>query len=160
MKFWNNIKEKLLNSEDFLELRSSSIKDILNGNILNKKFVRRQFKLLLLIAVLLIIYIDNRYNCEKHIAQEVKLKQELQDIKFESLTISAELTELSRRTYVLNYIQSRNLDLRESTVAPTVINILSPKQEESERKAQEERDRIIERLAKDTISNEEEVIEQ
>ncbi|MFV0470970.1 MAG: FtsL-like putative cell division protein [Paludibacteraceae bacterium] len=116
-KIWDTIK----GSEDFSDIKSSSLRDILNGNILKKRFLQKQYGLFILIAILTVIYVDNRYSCETQIAREVKLKKELQDVKFESLTISAELTTLSRRSYVLNYIRENGLLLKESPVAPIVI---------------------------------------
>ena len=75
MSFFNKILETIKGNEDFSELKSSSFRDFLNGNILNKNFVRRQFVLMILIAVLAFFYIDNRYYCEKQISEEVNLKQ-------------------------------------------------------------------------------------
>ena len=115
--------QTIIGSEDFSELRSSKFRDFLNGNILKKRFIQKQYGLLILVAVLIFLYIDNRYYCETQMAREVKLKKELEDIKFESLTISAELTTLSRRSYVLDYINQKGLNLQESPIAPIVITV-------------------------------------
>ncbi len=155
MSFWNKILETIKGNEDFSELKSSSFRDFLNGNILNKNFVRKQFKLMILIAVLTVFYIDNRYFCEKQIAEEVRLKKELQDIKFESLTISAQLTTLGRRTYVLDYINSKGLDLKESAIAPVVIEEPDLEKEEELKKAKEEHKVATEKIKNDTTQNEE-----
>lgn len=158
MSFWNKIIETIKGNEDFSELKSSSFRDFLNGNILNKNFVRKQFKLMLLLAFLAFIYIDNRYFCEKQITEEVKLKKELQDIKFESLTISAKVTTLGRRTYVLDYINSKGLDLKESANAPVVIEEPDLKKEEELKKAKEEHNKATEKIKQDTTQNEEYII--
>ncbi|VBB48111.1 conserved hypothetical protein [uncultured Paludibacter sp.] len=121
MSWIKNIFETIVGSEDFSELKSSKFRDFLNGSILKKRFIQKQYGLLILIAVLIFIYIDNRYTCESQITREIKLKKELQDVKFESLTISAELTTLGRRSYVLNYINEQGLNLKESPVAPIII---------------------------------------
>jgi hypothetical protein len=83
--FWNKIVELVKGNEDFSDIKSSTFRDVLNGNILSKKFIKKQYGLFLMIAVLAFIYVDNRYYCEKQISKEVKLKKELQDVKFESL---------------------------------------------------------------------------
>ena len=157
MSFWNKILETIKGNEDFSELKSSSFRDFLNGNILNKNFVRRQFVLMILIAVLAFFYIDNRYYCEKQISEEVNLKQELQDIKFESLTISAQLTTLGRRTYVLNYINEKGLELKESSIAPVIIEEPDLKKEEEIKKAKEEHQKATEKIKQDTTQNEESI---
>ena len=135
MGFWNKIVELVKGNEDFSDIKSSTFRDVLNGNILSKKFIKKQYGLFLMIAVLAFIYVDNRYYCEKQISKEVKLKKELQDVKFESLTISAELTKLSRRTYVLDYIASKGLNLKESPYAPVVIEEPDPEKDETIKKA-------------------------
>lgn len=123
MNWLKKILEVIIGSEELSELKSSKFRDFLNGNILKKRFIQKQYGLFALSAVLIFIYIDNRYACEAQIAQEVKLKKELQDIKFESLTISAQLTTLGRRTYVLDYIAEKGMNLKESAVAPIVITV-------------------------------------
>ncbi len=159
MSFWSKIVETIKGNEDFSELKSSRFRDILNGSILSKNFITKQYKLLGMIAVLAVIYISNSYHCEKQISKEVELKKELQDIKYESLTISAELTKLSRRTYILNYINERGLELKESPYAPVVIKEPDPVEYEAIKKAKEEHKVATDNVKNDTTSNEE-TIEQ
>lgn len=158
MGFWSKIKESINKNEVISELRSSSFRDFLNGNILNKNFVRKQFRLMLLLAILAFFYIDNRYYCEKQIAEEVNLKQQLQDIKFESLTISAQLTTLGRRTYVLDYINEKGLELKESAIAPVIIEEPDLKKEEAIIKAKEDHQKATEKIKQDTTQNEEIIV--
>ena len=75
-----------------------------------------------MIALLTFIYIDNRYYCETQLADEIKLKKQLQDIKYESLTISAELMQLSRQSNVEKMIRDRGVDIEATTTPPIVIN--------------------------------------
>lgn len=123
MSRFNKILEAIIGSEELAELKSSKFRDFLNGNILKKRFIQKQYGLLALVAVLIFIYIDNRYSCESQVADEIKLKKELEDIKFESLTISSELTTLGRRSFVLDFINQKGLQLKESPVAPIVISV-------------------------------------
>lgn len=159
MNFWRKITDLVRGNEDFPELKFSSIRYILNGSILNKGFIRKQYKLILLIAFLAFFYIDNRYYCEKQLAREVQLKKELQDIKFESLTISAQLTTLGRRTHILNYIETKGLSLKESANPPIVIEEPNKKKQTAALKAKEAHKQATERIKKDTTQNEE-IIEQ
>jgi cell division protein FtsL len=114
--------EKIRQSEDLSDLRSSSVRDILNGNILTKKFIRRQYLLIILMVVLSIVYIDNRYSSEKQITGITELKRKIQDAKYESLTISAELMEISRQSNIVLLLQSKGIDLRPGDTPPIVID--------------------------------------
>jgi cell division protein FtsL len=114
--------EKIRQSEDLSDLRSSSVRDILNGNILTKKFIRRQYLLIILMVVLSIVYIDNRYSSEKQITSITELKRKIQDAKYESLTISAELMEISRQSNILLLLESKGIQLRPGDTPPIVID--------------------------------------
>ena len=122
MSFFKNIVERIRQSEDLSDLRSSSVRDILNGNILTKKFIRKQYLLIILLVALSIGYIDNRYSSEKQIATMVMLKKNIQDAKYESLTISAELMEISRQSNLLLLMESKGMQLKPGNTPPIVIN--------------------------------------
>lgn len=122
MSFFKNIVERIRQSEDLSDLRSSSVRDILNGNILTKKFIRKQYLLIILLVALSIGYIDNRYASEKQIATMVMLKKNIQDAKYESLTISAELMEISRQSNLLLLMKSKGMQLKPGNTPPIVIN--------------------------------------
>jgi len=121
MSFFKNIVERIRQSEDLSDLRSSSVRDILNGNILTKKFIRKQYLLIILLVALSIGYIDNRYASEKQIANMVMLKKNIQDAKYESLTISAELMEISRQSNLLLLMESKGMQLKPGSTPPIVI---------------------------------------
>ncbi len=121
MSWIKKIAEAIIGSEDLSDLKSSSVRDILNGNILTKRFFQKQYGLLLLIAVLAFLYVDNRYYCETQLAKEIELKKKIQDVKYESLTISAELMQLSRQSNVLKMINERGVNLIRTSTPPIVI---------------------------------------
>ncbi len=118
MGWFKNIINEIKGSEDFSDIKSSSIRDILNGNILTKKFIQKQYGLLIMIAVLCFVYVDNRYYCETQLNRENQLRKELKEIKYESLTISAELMQISRRSNILKMIEEKGLKLTEATQPP------------------------------------------
>ena len=78
-----------------------SLRSILGGEILVHSFLRRQVYLLILIVILTILYIDNRYSSQQELIEIDRLKKELTDIKYDALTISSELTEKSRQSRML-----------------------------------------------------------
>jgi len=117
-KRWSDIK----GSEVVSDITSSSVRDVVSGDVLTKKFIQKQYGLLIMIAVLAFVYIDNRYYVETQMNRENRLRRELRDVKYESLTISAELMRISRRSNVLRMINERGLDLIESTEPPVRID--------------------------------------
>ena len=101
--------------------KSNSLKSIL-GDILATDFFRRQTKLLVLIMVLIIFYIHNRYASQQQQIEIDKLKKELIDIKYDALTRSSELMEKSRQSRIEDYISTKESDLQTSTHPPYLIS--------------------------------------
>lgn len=121
MSWFKKIADAIRGNEDFSDIKTSSVRDILNGEILTKKFFQKQYGLLIMIAVLTFLYVDNRYYCETQLAKEIELKKKIQDGKYESLTISAELMEISRQSNVMREVNANGLGLIENTTPPIVI---------------------------------------
>lgn len=127
MSWFKKITDAIRGSEDFSDIKSSTARDILNGNILTKKFFQKQYGLLIMIAALTFLYVDNRFYCEKQLANEIDLKKKILDAKYESLTISAELMEISRQSNVMKLVNANGIDLIESQSPPVVIEDSIPK---------------------------------
>lgn len=121
MSWIKKIAEGIKGNEDFSDIKSSTIRDIINGNFLTKKFFQKQYILLLMIAFLLFMYIDNRYYCETQMIKVIEMKKKIQDVKYESLTISAELMELNRQSNIQNMVKEKGLNLVETNIPPVVI---------------------------------------
>jgi len=120
MSWFSKIIENIKGSEDFSELKSSSFRDILNGNIFTKRFFIKQIGLLIMIVVLFIFYIGNRYEYESELTYQNKLEKEVQDKKYESLSISAELMQVSRQSNVEKMLKERGIKLHEP-LSPLVV---------------------------------------
>ena len=85
---------------------AKSIRSILGGDILANDFFKRQTRLLILIMILTVLYIDNRYSSQQELIEIDKLKKDLIDIKYDALTRSSELMEKSRQSRIEEYISS------------------------------------------------------
>ena len=96
-------------------------KEIIGGDILATDFFRRQTKLLVLIMLLVLFYIHNRYDCQQQLIEIDKLKKELIDIKYDALTRSSELMERSRQSRIEEYIKEKESDLQTSTHPPYLL---------------------------------------
>ena len=84
-------------------------------------FFKRQTSLLILIMVLTILYINNRYECQLELIEIDKLKKELTDIKYDALTRSSELMEKSRQSKIEEYISNEEIHLETATSRPYLI---------------------------------------
>ena len=98
-----------------------SIKSILGGDILANDFFKRQTSLLILIMVLTILYINNRYECQQEMIETDRRKKELTDIKNDALTPSYELMEKSRQSRIEEYISTEESHLETATSRPYLI---------------------------------------
>ena len=93
--------------------KRTSLKNIIGGDILATDFFRRQAGLLFLIMVLIIIYINNRYECQLQLIEI--------DNKYDALTRSSELMERSRQSRIEEYIATKESDLQTSTNPPYLL---------------------------------------
>lgn len=98
-----------------------SIRSILGGDILANDFFKRQTRLLILIMILTILYIDNRYSSQQELIEIDRLKKELTDIKYDALTRSSELMEKSRQSRIEEYISTEESPLETATNRPYLI---------------------------------------
>ncbi|MCQ2188377.1 MAG: hypothetical protein MJZ00_00440 [Paludibacteraceae bacterium] len=77
--------------------------------------------MIVFIGLLCILMVENRYACDKQLAQIVKLKKALEDAKYEALTVNAELSQHSRQSNVKRLISDQGIDIAESTLPPFII---------------------------------------
>jgi len=87
----------------------------MNGDILTTEFVRSQVFLFLLFCVIAIFYIDNRFACEQQIVKINRLKEQLTNAKYEALTTSSILMQISRQSQVSTEVNSKGIDLQPSS---------------------------------------------
>jgi len=96
-------------------------REIVGGDILATGFFSRQAKLIILIMILTMIYVQNRYAHQQQIIELDQLKKELTDIKYNALTRSSELMERSRQSKIEEYINKEETDLQTATNPPYLI---------------------------------------
>ena len=112
-------------TEDELPLSSNfTLRKILGGDILSTRAIRRQVPLFLLITFFLIIYVSNRYSCQKYLIEIDRLNKELTDAKYRALSSSSQLTERCRESHVLDLLKN-NQDsvLKIASQPPYIINV-------------------------------------
>ena len=119
MKEQNTNKQK--KQKENTSPKHMSIRSILGGDILANDFFKRQTSLLILIMILTILYIDNRYTSQQELIEIDRLKKELIDIKYDALTRSSELMEKSRQSRIEEYISTEESHLETATNRPYLI---------------------------------------
>lgn len=101
-----------------------TLNDILGGEILNTSTVRKQIWLILLISAFAIVYISNRYSFQQNQIKLSELRNDLQEIRYRQRAVSSELTELTRKSKVLDMLkQCQDSTLHTSNEPPYKINI-------------------------------------
>lgn len=88
---------------------------VLGGNLLAEDFIVKNARFLLVIFLIIVLYISNRYSCIEKMSKIEKLQRELRDVKHESLTISATLVGVSRETRVEDLVRSKGVELELNT---------------------------------------------
>lgn len=114
----NKVKDIINENEDLKEIKKSSFKDILTGDILNRKFIQKQFPLLVLSLCFIFTYMDNRMSCEQQVLTIDKLNKELANEKYICMVTEAELLENSRIEQVKEIIKKHELNLEEESLPP------------------------------------------
>lgn len=84
---------------------------VLGGTILTEDFFLKNTRFMLVVFVIMVLYISNRYSCISKMAEIESLKKELKDVKYESLTISSDLMGVSRQTQVQTLVDQNDLKL-------------------------------------------------
>ena len=117
------IEEQAIEDENPLSSKLS-LRKILGGDLLNTATIRRQVWLFLLIGSFCILYIANRYSCQKDIIEIDKLQAELSDAKYKALSSSSQLTEKSRMSNVIDILKNnKDSALKIASQPPYIINV-------------------------------------
>ena len=111
--------------EDEAPLSSKfSLRKVLGGDLLNTGVIRRQIWLFLLIGFFCLLYIANRYSCQKDIIEIDKLQTELSDAKYKALSSSSQLTEKSRMSNVIELLKNnKDSALKIANQPPYILNV-------------------------------------
>ncbi len=116
--------EQQATEEEAPQSSSFTLRQILGGDILTAKFIRRQIWLIMLIVGFVIIYISNRYSIQKDLIEIDQLQTRLQNAKYKSLSTSSQITEKCRENNVLDMLKSnKDSVLHIASQPPYIINV-------------------------------------
>ena len=123
MGLFTNIKERVaLEDKVRAERPKMTLKDVASGEALGREWLQRQIPFILFLVMIALFYINNRFTYEAQLRDIDRLKKELIDAKYESLTVSEELMQMSRQSYVIDKLREQGSDLEVSTEPAVVIN--------------------------------------
>ena len=97
------------------------IQSWLNGDKLRSRKIREQYPLIGLIVGLIFLYILAGYQSAKQQHRLTDTKKEMLDAKFKYMTISAQLTNMTRQSQVIQALREQGSSLQEDTVPPVKI---------------------------------------
>ena len=103
---------------------SFTLRRILGGEFLTAKLLRKQTKLILIIVGFTLVYVSNRYSCQRDLLEINELTDKLKDAKYKALATSSELTEMCRESNVLEMLRdNKDSVLHIATQPPFIINV-------------------------------------
>ena len=91
---------------------------IFGGDILQSKFFLSLVLWFIMVAMLMLVYTYNRYQSQQDIITIDNLKTELQEVKYNVLTQSSELMNLSRQSNVEKYLKATNDSMLKNPTTP------------------------------------------
>ncbi len=97
------------------------IQSWLNGDMLRSQKIREQYPLIGLIVGLVFLYILTGYQSAKQQHRLTDTKKEMLDAKFRYMTISAQLTNSTRQSQVIEVLKVNGSELQENRVAPVKV---------------------------------------
>lgn len=101
--------------------KKPGMKSFIGGTILTDERVTRQLPFLLYLAFLAMLLIANRNWSEKTIRQVQVLQDTIDELRSESITMSAKLMDASRPSEVARKVKQANIGLEEPIKPPKKI---------------------------------------
>lgn len=98
----------------------SSVDNVLAGDLLLNDMVRKQYLFVLMLAGLSLFYINNRFLYEKQLKELDESEVKLENVKYQTLTITKELKVAGRRTVILDKLHNAGSDIEEA-LSPAII---------------------------------------
>ena len=98
--------------------KSPGVKSFIGGTILTDERVTRQIPFLIFLAFLAILIITNRNWSERTIRKVEILQNTLDELRSESITLSAKLMNSSRPSEIAKKVENAKIDLQEPVKPP------------------------------------------
>lgn len=103
--------------------RKVGVRQVLLGSIFLNKEVLRWLPLVGLFAFFGLLLISNRFKGEKILRATVELQEEVKELRSESVTIEAELMNMSKYSEVLKAVERKGVGLEQPNEPPVKIKV-------------------------------------
>jgi len=100
--------EKLTGMDDE-DAITVNFRTIIGGDVLAGRWFRRQLKFLLFLVGLAILYVSNRYACQRETIENIELTHKLEDRRLRAVVATSNLTEFTRRSNIQSKLQDSTL---------------------------------------------------
>lgn len=104
--------------EDEDDIGEISVKSILGGDFLMSKFMVKQIMFVMFCVLLMILYTGNRYDSQQDAILIDSLRGCLQEVKYNVLTQSSELMNLTRQSNVEKALRATSDSLLHNSITP------------------------------------------
>ena len=110
-------------SEDIQDLKGFSVKDLLNGHVFAREGISRYWPYVGFLVFLAILYIGNRYHVESLLDRQAQLLKELKELKYEAITTSSELMNMSKQSEVVTRVRKAGIELEVLKTPPRKLEV-------------------------------------
>lgn len=93
-----------------------------DNSFINKEFIEKHFKKILIVIILLLSYIQLRYQYEDYLVKIAQLKRELNDVRYTSIEDWGRLTIKNRPEFIKARVATSGLELIDSDEPPVKID--------------------------------------
>ncbi len=107
--------------EERKEIKRSSFRGIIDGSMLTSSFMSNQLVFIIFLSFMALLYIANRYNSEKIMRKNLKMQEEVKELRAEAISYASELMFISCQSEVIKFVQQNNLELQEAVRPPLKI---------------------------------------
>lgn len=97
------------------------IKGILSGSFLSKSAFLNRLPVIGWIVLLTILYIANGFRMQQLHRERIRLEKEIAALEVTAVTVRSIRMSITRESYILQQIASRNIDLIEPVNPPRII---------------------------------------
>lgn len=117
--------------EDDDDLGEISVKSILGGDFLMSRFMIKQIMFVVFCVLLMILYTANRYDSQQDAILIDSLRGRLQEVKYNVLTQSSELMNLTRQSNVEKMLKGTPDSLLHNSITPPYLVKADKKRKQS-----------------------------
>ena len=119
----NGENDFLSGKEEFRELKGISFKEFLYGRFLAGRSVGQHWGFLAFLVFLGVLYIGNRYQMEHLLDRQADLLQEIKELKYEAITTSSELMNMSKQSEVMERVNRAGIELEVLKTPPRKLEV-------------------------------------